>query len=367
MSGASCVAGSGKKVGRTGNTCLANHCNNDTKDSTETSTDCGGECGCRATFDTISVKGLPANRTAFYALAMSGDGKRLAGTLTQGRLSYPGAMVIDGAVTALSTEEGNARAISSDGKVVLGQLLCADPPTCSDKTVTTVTWTGSAGPNKTGTYGNPRDLSGSGGLVVGDDYDTTSGNYYGFYKPAGKNTSTITAIALVVGVTPDGQYVVGNGNSPSNPPAALWAAQTGNVTIISSSGWSNIHADAINGVSNDPTVVGDAYVSATDSRVGFRWKGGVITELATLSGGNFISPKGVSADGGTVVGTTNDSAFIWTDAAKLRSVVDELRARGLEPAVDFMLGASSFLALSDDGKTIVGSETENVFWRVVLQ
>ncbi|MEO6598378.1 MAG: hypothetical protein ABIQ16_00800 [Polyangiaceae bacterium] len=368
-SGVTCVAGSGKKVGRTGDTCLANHCNNDTKDSGETSVDCGGECGCRATFDTIAVKGLPADRNAFYALAMSRDGKRLAGTLKKGNNSFPGYMAMDGTVTALQSysQNGYTMAASTDGSVLLGLLGCANPPTCSDTTVTTYTWTGSAAPKATGTYGNPRGISGSGAIVVGDDYNTTSGSYYGFYKPTGKNTSAIDAISLVVGVTPDGGYVVGN--SLSGGSTALWEAQTGNITPIISGAWSIIHASAINGVGANPTVIGDAYISASDSRVGFRWKGGVMTELATLSTGNFITASGVSQDGGTVVGIAgpsgNQAAFIWTDAAKRRTIVDELRARGLEPAIDFTLGGSSFI--SDDGKTIVGSETENTFWRVVLQ
>jgi hypothetical protein len=368
VSGASCVAGSGKKVGRSGDTCLANHCTNDTKDGSETSVDCGGECGCRATLDTIAVKGLPADRNAFYALAMSRDGKRLAGTLKKGNLSYPGAMTPDGTVTALQGygQEGYTMAASADGNVLLGLLGCANPPTCSDTAVTIMTWTGAVAPKVAGTSGNPRAISSSGSIIVSDEY--SAGGGHGLYFSAGKGISSIDAINIVVGMTPDGQYVVGN--STSNGPVALWAAQTGNVTNITSAGWSNIAADAINGTTGSPTVVGDAYISGTDSRVGFRWKGGAITELATLGPGNFIYPRGVSTDGGTVVGVAgpsgNQQAFIWTDAGKLRTIVDELRARGLEPAVDFTLGAGSFLALSDDGKTIFGSESENTFWRVVL-
>src|SRR6478752_1353709 len=63
VSGSTCVAGSGKKVGRAGDTCLATHCNNDTLDSGETSVDCGGECGCRATFEIVSYKNIPSGAT----------------------------------------------------------------------------------------------------------------------------------------------------------------------------------------------------------------------------------------------------------------------------------------------------------------
>lgn len=369
VSGATCVAGSGKKVGRAGNTCLATHCNNDTKDGTETSVDCGGECGCRATFETFAVKGLPADRNAFYAIAMSRDGKKFAGALKKGNLSYPGVMAPDGTVTALEMygKEAGTRAISGDGNVVVAETFCANPPSCSDTTLSILSWTGSAAPKASGVYGNPRSLSSSGAIIAGDNYNSIVGDYRGYVYTAGKGTVTIDAISLVVAMTQDGQYVVGD--SPSGGQLALWAAQTGNVTRIGSAGWSSISANGINGVGSNPTVIGNAYISASDSRVAFRWKGGVITELATLSSGNFINPLGVSSDGGTVVGQAGPSggqqAFIWTDADKLRTVVDELRARGMEPALDFTLGVASYL--SDDGKTIVGSDEVNTFWRVVLQ
>lgn len=367
VSGASCVADSGKKVGRAGNTCLANHCNNDTKDSGETSTDCGGECGCRATFETFTVKGLPADRNAFYASTMSRDGKRLAGSLMWGRDSFPGAMAMDGTVTALENygKGGYAMAASTDGNVLLGVLGCANPPSCSDATVTTYTWTGSGAPKATGTLGTPRALSSSGGIIA-YNFDDGAGNYYAGYYAIGKNTTVMNGVDIIVGMTPDGKYAVGNSLANNGSPA-VWAADTGNITTITSTaGWHYIQALAINGVGS-PTVIGNAYLEGgTDLRVGFRWKAGVITELGTL--GN-MNPRAVSSDGTTIVGDAGPSneVFFWTDAGKRRTMVEELRARGLEPALDFLLVANSFLAISDDGKTVVGSGSENNFWRIVLQ
>lgn len=117
-------------------------------------------------------------------------------------------------------------------------------------------------------------------------------------------------------------------------------------------------------------MIGNGYISGSSGSVGFRWKGGVITELGLLAGGNFSTPNAISLDGSTVVGTTGSNsfqqAFIWSDSNKLRTIVDELKARGLEPAVDLQLSSSSFV--SDDGKTIVGLlAPEPKFWRVVLQ
>lgn len=367
--GASCVAGSGKKVGRDADTCLANHCNSGLRDGDETSVDCGGECGCRATFDGIEVKSLPAGMDSFYPSAMSRDGERLAGAVTKGRLSYPAVMTLDGKVTALENygREGSTVAASANGNVVLGVLSCANPPSCSDTAATGVTWTGTAAPQVVAPHGgNPRAISSSGTIVVGDYYDSAAGDYLGFYAAAGKNTITIADPMFVRGITPDGQHVVGE--STSGGQAKLWSAQTGLVTKIGLTTWSNITIDAINGP--DPVVVGSAVVTASGERVGFRWKGGALTELARLGGGAFIDPSGVSTDGGTVVDAAGPAGiqqtFIWTDAGQRRPLVDELRARGLELAEDFSLSAAPFL--SDDGKTIVGSfgTTPSSFWRVVL-
>ena len=96
-----------------------------------------------------------------------------------------------------------------------------------------------------------------------------------------------------------------------------------------------------------------------------------MTALGLLAGGVCTLPYAVSFDGSTVVGVTGTNsyqqAFIWTDSNKLRTMIDELKARGYEPPVDLDLANADFI--SDDGKTIVGMvhATELSFWRVVLQ
>jgi hypothetical protein len=367
-SGASCVAGSGKKVGRAGDTCLANHCNNDTQDSGETSVDCGGECGCRATFEVIAMKNIPAGATSVYLTTMSRDGSRLGGDLNISRTSYPAAIAIDGTVTALQSHEkpGWIVSASTNGNVLLGGMTCADPPGCADTTSTVMTWTGTAAPKVVTSRGNARAISSSGTIIAGDFFDTVSSQNRGFYI-SGNTRTTINDITLVAGMTPDGRYVVGE--STSGVQATLWAAQSQSVTKIGLTSWSSTTVEAINGT--DPAVVGRGYISASDSYVGFRWKGGTLTQLGLLSGGKYTTPAAVSLDGGTVVGLTGTNsfqqAFIWTDAGKLRTIADELRERGLEPPLDLKL--TNALFLSDNGKIIVGTELTlpPTFWRVVLE
>ncbi len=370
VSGASCVAGSGKKVGRTGNTCLANHCNNDKKDSTETSVDCGGECGCRATFEVVTIKGLASDMTWAGLKAMSRDGKLLAGRVARGRTTYPAAVAMDGSVTELPSYGtwGSADVATADSNVLIGVIGCANPPSCSESATGVAKWTGSGEPTIVGTNynsSNVRGASSSGSVIVGDYYDTNAG--YQGYIIHGSSRANIPELDQVAGVTPDGKYVVGL--SPPSTQVHLWEVQTRAITKIGPTTWSSATIGGVNGTT--PAVVGLAYIEATDTQVGFRWKNGTLTELGVLSGGKYTWPKAVSFDGGTVVGLTGTSdfhqAFIWTDQKKLRSVVDELVARGFEPPVDLKLTEAHFV--SDDGKTIVGAEPAptSSFWRVVLQ
>ena len=110
--------------------------------------------------------------------------------------------------------------------------------------------------------------------------------------------------------------------------------------------------------------------NATATTIGYRWKGGVLTELGFLPGASHTYPSEVSANGSAVVGSSSGAlqlAFIWTEQDKMRTVVDELKERGLEPPVDLTLKSARFI--SDDGKMIVGSELTQppTFWRVILE
>jgi uncharacterized membrane protein len=311
---------------------------------------------------------LPSGATAAEFKTMSRDGKRLAGNISKNRTNYPALFALDGTVTALESysQPGWIVASSSDGSIVLGGLNCTNPPTCSDTTQAVTTWTGTGAP-KVVNVGTGRAISSSGTAVAGDFYDAGFSQNRGFIRN-GNSGTTIPDLSSVVGMTPDGKYVAGALQS-GGAQAGLWSAQTQTVTKIGSSSWSSTYLYAVNGT--DPAVVGYGYISATDSYAGFRWKGGTITELGLLAGGKYTTPSAVALDGSTVVGLTGTNsfqqAFIWTDKDKLRTIVDELRSRGLEPAVDLKL--TNLMFLSDDGKTIVGTELTSPpsFWRVVLK
>src|SRR6478735_6637444 len=150
---------------------------------------------------------------------------------------------------------------------------------------------------------------------------------------------------------------------------ALFYSPTRTVTRISNANWAGgTSVNALNG--NTPVMIGLGYTTANSVAVGYRWKGGVFTELGVLSPTNESRPSAISNDGNTVVGTTYPfdvaQAFIWTETDKLRYLVDELKNRGYEPPSDLLLKFPLFI--SEDGKTIVGREILDppTFWRVVL-
>jgi uncharacterized membrane protein len=367
-SGTSCVSGSGKKVGRAGDTCLATHCNNDVKDSGETSVDCGSECGCRATFEFGALKGIPAGLSGFEVLALSRDGKRQVGYASRGQASYPIAIAFDGTVTELETygTGGAVLAANTDGSVLVGTMGCANPPTCSDTTSSIVQWPGQAAPKVIAAVGTPRGISSSGSVVAGDFYDGGASEQQGFLI-SGNSRFVIPELLGVVSVTPDGKYVAGSLRNADE--AGLWSVQTASITKIGLATWSRTTITATNGV--EPVVVGNGYVAESDSSSGFRWRANVVTDLGVLNGFKYTTPNAVSLDGNTIVGVAQTAnftqeAFIWTEQDKLRTLEDELKARGLEFALDFSITQARFT--SDDGKTIVGWEFTDprAFWRATL-
>ncbi|HKO46435.1 MAG TPA: hypothetical protein VJV79_01850 [Polyangiaceae bacterium] len=369
LNGGTCVAGSGKKVGRTGDTCLASHCNNDKLDSGESSTDCGGECGCRASLEILGFK-LPTGTTFAQLSTMSRDGRRMGGSIGRGLTGYPAAFAADGTATELESygKGGIVSVSSADGSVLVGSLVCSNPPTCTQATGATLSqWSGTTAPKVLAADKTARGMSSSGAIVTGDYYDSSSNGQIGYIFSSSQGLTSIPAFMSVAGLSPDGKYVAGT--LQNGVQAGLWLAQTQAVTKFGASNWTSVTVSGVNGT--DPAVIGFGYVESSDSYVGFRWKGGVLSHFGVLAGGVYSLPSAVSSDGSTVVGATGTNsfkqAFIWTDKDKLRSVVDELKSRGLEPALDLELSEVHFL--SDDGKTMVGLRYTQPpsFWRVVLE
>jgi uncharacterized membrane protein len=247
--------------------------------------------------------------------------------------------------------------------MIVGGINCSDPPNCTDGVFATYRWINSDAPVLAVENGTAQGMSASGNVIVGI-YDPGDGTSVGFRKTS-VVMNPIEEFDWVLGVSPDGMHVAGRVVGDEGV-AAIWSAQTQDLTYIGKSDWQATGLQAINGI--EPTVIGHGYLSNNEA-VGFRWKAGVVTELGAIGGNGYSSPYAVSEDGSVVVGTTGSavqSAFIWTEVEGIRTVLDELKTRGLELPADTDLPTAQFV--SDDGKTIVGQSLGDglSFWRVVL-
>jgi len=96
-------------------------------------------------------------------------------------------------------------------------------------------------------------------------------------------------------------------------------------------------------------------------REAFRWEGGVMVGLGTLTGGGESVARAVSADGSVVVGDDISGAsppgtveaFVWSESTGMRSVQNVLADEfGLDLSGWSLISA---LGVSDDGLTIMGN------------
>lgn len=308
-----------------------------------------------ATYEEVSITGIPAGATFYTVDAMSSDGTRLAGRTVRGKTHTAATITAGGALTELESYGTFAQpiAMSTNGNVVVGSMQCADPPTCTNGSQSVTRWTGSAAPQVIQQFEGPSAASSTGAAVAGDYFDDVAGERRG-YLISGVQVTYIAEFDAVSGLSPDGKTVAGR--LRTGVQAGLWLATTQAMTKIGNTNWSSTYISAVSG----QPVVATGSGTLQGKPVGFRWKAGTLTELGVLPGGTYSYPVAISYDGGTVVGDADQGvlqeAIIWTDAGSLRLLVDELKARGFEPPIDLELRDSRFL--STDGKIIVGQPAQ---------
>jgi uncharacterized membrane protein len=170
------------------------------------------------------------------------------------------------------------------------------------------------------------------------------------------------AFAEPVDISADGRVVVGSGGGwqmqligsdlPSKGPQAFrWTAQEGTQLLFAPDATASSFARA---VSADGSVIVGYYDQGRTPRRGFRWTTQGVMSLDPLPGDLMAMPEDVSGDGAVTTGTSYDwvdntsyvtHACMWADG-KIPTALGSLG--GLVPL-------SEALAISADGKTIVGS------------
>jgi hypothetical protein len=101
--GLQCAANGGAKFGFNGSkSCVPTHCNNDVQDAGETAVDCGADCGCAATYETININGQASGAYVDFN-AMSGNGSKFVGWVREnnGNSDFPAVINSSGTVSKL--------------------------------------------------------------------------------------------------------------------------------------------------------------------------------------------------------------------------------------------------------------------------
>jgi uncharacterized membrane protein len=366
-----CTSDAVAKLGFPASSCLPAHCVNNEQDANETSVDCGGGCGCRATYEIIEITGVPEDARMGGLTAMSGDGSAFAATIVRedGRISppYPARMDASGVVTELDGlgASGTAFAINADGSVIVGDLWCSDPPDCTSNSIRAFRWTNDAAPVAVFRTGSAMAVSATGTIVAGIQSDVDLGDIA--FRASSQHLN-VPQLDSVVGMSADGEYIAGR--SSAADVGALWSMTLqGLVALTPPSEWLTwgIHVLSDDG----KTFAGAARVDNTNVTVAYIWNDGTFSSFPKLPGADSNQFEAISADGTVLVGMSGagsvNRAFIWDASKGIRTVLSETVDRGLELPVDLEIGAVDFM--SDDGTILVGrisGVSPAAYWRVTL-
>jgi hypothetical protein len=216
-------------------------------------------------------------------------------------------------------------------------------------------------------------MSASGNVVVYTEFGTDPHRACRLLTSTG-TTSCSDLLSSAGGVSTDGAVVFG-GLVADASRDGVWSTQSGDVQIPPyPSDWTSgrIHA-----ISYDGTVFvgrGVRMMGENAELHPFISQNGIFQEIAVPTGNlSDVSPEDISSNGTRFIGhavnsaTNTTEAVFWDEADGLRTLFDELTARGLEFPVDVSEIAAGYF-ISSDGRTLVGQGATGLgpFWRVEL-
>ncbi|MET3615849.1 putative HAF family extracellular repeat protein [Rhizobium aquaticum] len=305
------------------------------------------------------------------AVGVSGDGTTVIGNSNNDvfRFVQGGAMGrLQGFIQAVGGSAGQVTGINSDGTVVVGWA--------SDRfnDQHAVMWTPATGtvdldPVNT-VYGIPRAVSGDGKVVVGELLSTWAAAFR-WTKAGGLERLTFPGAngTYATGVNYDGSVIVGNGDDGSRPSrnarAYRWTA-TAVQDLGRLNGGDDIRATGVSG--DGAVVVGYANDgNMNNAQRAYYWKdspaGGTITNMGILSGGSISAANATNRDGSVIVGNADIDGqgqvlrgFRWTQATGMITVDKWLSDGGVTLGSNVTASATG---VSADGNVVVGTLQNN--------
>ena len=183
------------------------------------------------------------------------------------------------------------------------------------------------------------DVSGDGTTVVGNAF-TPSMGYHGFRWTINHGYEIIDGLHDAAAVSFDGSRIAGTDNIQFQP--AVWTIG-GGVQVIQ--GFHDNFSRSARGISADGSIV-VGYSNSTF--LSFRWDGSTLDEY---SNGYFSMPNSanaISEDGKTIVGSDHNSAYKWTRESGIVSLAP-------------LSSNSAAWAVSADGSVIVQRAYDRAF------
>src|SRR5690606_21946148 len=185
---------------------------------------------CRATLRTIGFTGLPAGMDSISINDFSGDGSTLVGHATDSAASPSTVPVVisatTGAVTFLQNygSYGFAELTSADGSLIVGTLVCGDPPDCTTTNNIAVRWQSGGDPIVYPFNRGVSALSSSGNVLAYTNDSVVATRWVmstGIYSYADE-------LSWVYGISGNGSVVHGR-LAARDEFDAVWYATTGDV------------------------------------------------------------------------------------------------------------------------------------------
>ena len=300
---------------------------------------------------------------------VSADGSTVVGRGTSGNRTEAFVYTAGSGITGLGVLAGGsflstANGVSADGSTVVGQSGSANGPEAF--VYTAGSGIAGLGDLAGGSFDSAAfGVSADGSTVVGRG--TSANGQEAFVYTAGSGMTGLGDLeggifdSDAFGVSADGSTVVGRGNSANGFEAFVYTGRFRDDRPWGDLEGGNFNSIALDVSADGSTVVGRGNLSQRFSRRFVYTAGSGMTGLGDLEGGNFNSSAvGVSADGSTVVGRGESAngfeAFVYDAAEGIRSVRELLEELGQGDqltgwTLDFPRGISA------DGLTIVGEGT----------